>query len=94
MTEMRPKIKKKFRIPKNPFLSTLIKLKRMQIDKEEDEVRKIEEARIANENVEAKKKKNMRRFGTIDDAEMNRQIKMRRGTMWDPNTSMIKSIAE
>ena len=94
MAEMRPKIKKKFRIPKNPFLSTLIKLKRMQIDKEEDEIRKIEEARIAKESAEAKKKKNMRRFGTIDDAEISRQIKMRRGTMWDPNTSMIKSIAE
>lgn len=43
-------MKKKFRIPQNPFLSTLIKLKRMQIDKEDEEILKLEEERIARES--------------------------------------------
>ena len=43
MERMRPKKKKTFNLPKNPFLSTLIKLKRMKIDKEEDQIRREED---------------------------------------------------
>lgn len=67
---MRPKRKKQFNIPKNPFLSTLIKLKRMQIDKEEEEIRRLEEERRTRESSELKKRKTVRKIGTIDDTSM------------------------
>ena len=44
MKNMYPKQKKKFDLPKNPFLSTLIKLKRMKLVKEENENRAREES--------------------------------------------------
>jgi hypothetical protein len=55
MERQRPKKKKVYSMPKNPFLSTLIKLKRMKIDKEEDENRLKREA-IAKTKAEAEAK--------------------------------------
>lgn len=51
-------------------MSTLIKLKRMQIDKEEEELRRLEEEKKARESSELKKRKTVRKIGTIDDSSM------------------------
>ena len=58
-------------MPKNPFLSTLIKLKRMKIDKEEDEDRLKREAIAKTKaDAEAKAKRQMKRMFSVDEESL------------------------
>lgn len=72
MEQQRPKERKVFKLPKNPFLSTLIRLKRMKIDKEEDEDRLKRVAFAKTKaDAEAKARRQMKRMFSVDEESLN-----------------------